>query len=84
MAGLSSPSAAKLAMVERQRDYSILYAILHAAPEDVILIAGKGHEDYQEVHGVRHYFDDRQWASLGLLMREALDISTDTRLLQPG
>lgn len=84
VAGLSSPSAAKLAMVERHRDYSILYAILHAAPEDVILIAGKGHEDYQEVHGVRHYFDDRQWASLGLLMRDALDISTDTRQLQPG
>ena len=33
VAGLSSPSAAKLAMVERHRDYSILYAILHAAPE---------------------------------------------------
>ncbi len=31
-----------------------------AEPGDVILIAGKGHEDYQEVHGVKHHFDDRE------------------------
>ncbi|WP_432786704.1 UDP-N-acetylmuramoyl-L-alanyl-D-glutamate--2,6-diaminopimelate ligase [Oligella sp. MSHR50489EDL] len=84
VAGLSAPDTEKLALVERDRDYAILYSILHAAAEDVILIAGKGHEDYQEVHGVRHYFDDRQWASLGLLMRDALDVSTDTRQLQQG
>lgn len=84
VAGLSAPDTEKLALVERERDYAILYSILHAAAEDVILIAGKGHEDYQEVHGVRHYFDDRQWASLGLLMRDALDVSTDTRQLQQG
>ena len=27
---------------------------------DVILVAGKGHEDYQEVKGVKHHFDDRE------------------------
>ena len=27
---------------------------------DVILVAGKGHEDYQEVQGVKHHFDDRE------------------------
>lgn len=27
---------------------------------DVILIAGKGHEDYQEIKGVKHHFDDRE------------------------
>ena len=31
-----------------------------AAPGTVILIAGKGHEPYQEVNGVRHHFDDRE------------------------
>jgi UDP-N-acetylmuramoyl-L-alanyl-D-glutamate--2,6-diaminopimelate ligase len=30
-----------------------------AAKGDVILVAGKGHEPYQEVMGVRHHFDDR-------------------------
>ena len=27
---------------------------------DVVLVAGKGHEDYQEVEGVKHHFDDRE------------------------
>ena len=27
---------------------------------DVILVAGKGHEDYQEIKGVKHHFDDRE------------------------
>jgi UDP-N-acetylmuramoyl-L-alanyl-D-glutamate--2,6-diaminopimelate ligase len=27
---------------------------------DVILVAGKGHEDYQDVKGVKHHFDDRE------------------------
>ena len=29
-------------------------------PGDVILVAGKGHEDYQEVKGVKHHFDDKE------------------------
>lgn len=84
VSGVSSPDAGRLAMVDKNRDYSILYSILRAAPEDVILIAGKGHEDYQEIHGVRHYFDDRQWAALGMLMRDGLSVSSDTRQLEPG
>jgi UDP-N-acetylmuramoyl-L-alanyl-D-glutamate--2,6-diaminopimelate ligase len=31
-----------------------------AVPGDVILIAGKGHENYQEIKGVKHHFDDRE------------------------
>ncbi|WP_164123584.1 MULTISPECIES: UDP-N-acetylmuramoyl-L-alanyl-D-glutamate--2,6-diaminopimelate ligase [Sphingobacterium] len=31
-----------------------------ASPGDIVLIAGKGHEKYQEINGVRHYFDDRE------------------------
>ncbi len=34
-----------------------------AAPGDVILIAGKGHEDYQEIKCVKHHFDDREVVS---------------------
>ena len=31
-----------------------------AHPGDIILIAGKGHEDYQEIKGVKYHFDDRE------------------------
>jgi len=33
---------------------------LLAQTGDIILIAGKGHEDYQEVNGVKHHFDDKE------------------------
>jgi UDP-N-acetylmuramoyl-L-alanyl-D-glutamate--2,6-diaminopimelate ligase len=41
------------------RKSAIQKAIAKARPKDVVLIAGKGHETYQEVKGVRHDFDDR-------------------------
>jgi UDP-N-acetylmuramoyl-L-alanyl-D-glutamate--2,6-diaminopimelate ligase len=31
-----------------------------AKPGDVVLVAGKGHEDYQEIKGVKHHYDDRE------------------------
>ena len=34
--------------------------VLDAKKGDVILVAGKGHEDYQEIKGVKHHFDDRE------------------------
>ena len=40
------------------RSAAISAAINSAGPEDMVLIAGKGHENYQEIHGVRHHFDD--------------------------
>ncbi|MDR3218468.1 MAG: UDP-N-acetylmuramoyl-L-alanyl-D-glutamate--2,6-diaminopimelate ligase [Dysgonamonadaceae bacterium] len=42
------------------RKEAIRTACLLAQTGDVILIAGKGHEDYQEVKGVKHHFDDRE------------------------
>ncbi len=47
-----------LSIVDRRE--AIRTAAALAQPGDVILIAGKGHEDYQEVHGVKHHFDDRE------------------------
>jgi UDP-N-acetylmuramyl-tripeptide synthetase len=44
--------------VQADRRQAILEAVLKAAPNDVILVAGKGHEDYQEVQGVKHPFSD--------------------------
>lgn len=42
------------------REQAIKTAITLAKKGDVILIAGKGHEDYQEIKGVKHHFDDRE------------------------
>ncbi len=41
------------------RKDAIRYAILHAQDGDVIVLAGKGHEDYQEIKGVKHPMDER-------------------------
>lgn len=42
------------------RSQAIKTATMLAKKGDVILIAGKGHEDYQEVKGIKHHFDDRE------------------------
>jgi UDP-N-acetylmuramoyl-L-alanyl-D-glutamate--2,6-diaminopimelate ligase len=42
------------------RREAIKTAAMMAQKGDVILIAGKGHEDYQEIKGVKHHFDDRE------------------------
>jgi UDP-N-acetylmuramyl-tripeptide synthetase len=42
------------------RKEAIRTACILAQSQDVILIAGKGHEDYQEIKGVKHHFDDRE------------------------
>lgn len=42
------------------RREAIRYSINHAQPGDMIAIIGKGHEDYQEMNGVRHHFSDRE------------------------
>jgi UDP-N-acetylmuramoyl-L-alanyl-D-glutamate--2,6-diaminopimelate ligase len=47
-----------LVIADRKEAIKTAYAL--AAPGDIILIAGKGHEKYQEIKGVRHPFDDKQ------------------------
>ena len=42
------------------RKQAIQYAVEHAGSQDIVGIAGKGHETYQEIKGVRHDFDDRE------------------------
>ena len=55
--------------VEADRAAAIADTIAGAAPQDVILLAGKGHEDYQEVGGAKLPFDDRVHARRALGMR---------------
>ena len=47
-----------LSIVDRYQ--AIKVATQLAGPNDIILIAGKGHETYQEIKGVRHHFDDME------------------------
>ncbi len=47
-----------ISIVDRKE--AIKTAISLAKPEDIILIAGKGHEKYQEINGVRNHFDDKE------------------------
>jgi UDP-N-acetylmuramoyl-L-alanyl-D-glutamate--2,6-diaminopimelate ligase len=54
--------ATERATVERDRARAIDIAIAQARAGDVVLIAGKGHETYQEVGGAKHPFDDLQVA----------------------
>ena len=49
--------------VEADRTTAIKLAISMAKPGDTVLIAGKGHEDYQEINGVKHHFDDAEKAA---------------------
>ncbi|WP_119717306.1 UDP-N-acetylmuramoyl-L-alanyl-D-glutamate--2,6-diaminopimelate ligase [Cognatilysobacter tabacisoli] len=59
VAGFARPAAA---VVLRDRAAAIARAIGEAGPHDIVLVAGKGHEPYQEIDGVQHPFDDTQVA----------------------
>lgn len=54
---------------EMDRSSAILKSVLEASSNDVILIAGKGHELYQEFMGKRHYFSDKEQALKALDQR---------------
>ena len=55
-----TPAAKRKYISIVDRKEAIKTAISLAKPEDIILIAGKGHEKYQEIKGVRNYFDDKE------------------------
>ena len=57
--GLNSQQMKKTLLIT-EREQAIKTACTLAKAGDVILIAGKGHEDYQDVKGVKHHFDDRE------------------------
>ena len=59
LAGLDDEQMKKVIAIADRRQ-AIKTACLIAQKGDVILIAGKGHEDYQDVKGVKHHFDDKE------------------------
>ena len=59
MAGLSPQQKKKVLTIVDRRE-AIRTACMLAQKGDVVLVAGKGHEDYQEIQGVKHHFDDKE------------------------
>ena len=67
VAGLAG-SQERVKVIEDRRA-AIAHAVHSAGADDVILVAGKGHEDYQEIRGVKHRFSDVEEANLALRTR---------------
>lgn len=59
LAGLNAQQMKKV-LTNADRREAIRTACMMARKGDVILVAGKGHEDYQEIKGVKHHFDDKE------------------------
>lgn len=59
LAGLTKEDMKKVISIVDRKE-AIRTACMLAQPGDVILVAGKGHENYQEVKGVKHHFDDKE------------------------
>ena len=58
-AGVESQNFSKYITIPDRKE-AIKMAIKFAEPKDIVLLAGKGHETYQEINGVRHHFDDKE------------------------
>lgn len=59
LAGLSAEQK-RSSLVVVDREQAIRTACMMAHEGDILLVAGKGHEDYQEIAGVKHHFDDKE------------------------
>ena len=64
------PTGGKYIIIPDRKE-AIKYSIVNAKEGDVIMILGKGHEDYQEIQGVRYPFDER------VIIKEILENLTD-------
>jgi len=58
-AGVESQNFSKYTSIPDRKE-AIKMAIRFAEPKDIVLVAGKGHENYQEINGVKHHFDDKE------------------------
>jgi UDP-N-acetylmuramoyl-L-alanyl-D-glutamate--2,6-diaminopimelate ligase len=67
-AGITPEIRKKVLRIADRRE-AIKTAVMLAGTGDVILVAGKGHETYQEIKGVKHHFDDREELAKALLTK---------------
>jgi UDP-N-acetylmuramoyl-L-alanyl-D-glutamate--2,6-diaminopimelate ligase len=67
-AGITPDLKRKMLRITNRRE-AIKTAVMLSKTGDVILVAGKGHETYQEIKGVKHHFDDREELSKALLTK---------------
>ncbi len=70
--GMAKTNGEYIEIIDRKE--AIRYAIMNARSGDVIVLAGKGHEDYQEVKGEKHHMDERD------LIREILEEEDVTKI----
>jgi UDP-N-acetylmuramoyl-L-alanyl-D-glutamate--2,6-diaminopimelate ligase len=68
-AGITPDVRKKVLRITNRRE-AIKTAVMLANDGDVVLVAGKGHEPYQEINGVKHHFDDREELKAALLMKQ--------------
>jgi len=67
-AGITSEVRRKVLRICDRRE-AIKTAVMLAGQGDIVLIAGKGHENYQEVNGIKHHFDDREELKAALMLK---------------
>ena len=72
LAGLNAQQMQKVISIVDRKE-AIKTACMMAQKGDVILVAGKGHENYQEIKGVKHHFDDHE------VLREIFGINTPSQ-----
>lgn len=70
--GMAKTNGKYIEIIDRKE--AMRYAIMNAMPGDVIVFAGKGHEDYQEIKGVKHHMDERD------LIKEILEEEDVTKI----
>lgn len=81
---LSGISAKSAVTIIRDRARAIAYAIDHAANADVVLIAGKGHETYQDIGGNRLMFSDANQVRLALQKRNEQQHKAQSKSSEDG
>jgi UDP-N-acetylmuramoyl-L-alanyl-D-glutamate--2,6-diaminopimelate ligase len=67
-AGITPDLKRKTLRISNRRE-AIKTAVMLAGKGDVVLVAGKGHETYQEINGVKYHFDDREELKAALMMK---------------
>ena len=67
-AGITPEVRRKVLRICDRRE-AIKTAVMLAGQGDIVLVAGKGHENYQEVNGIKHHFDDREELKAALMLK---------------